>query len=136
MSLDQGPEVKVEAEEEEEQETAVLPCTICAERFSTPKELGNHILKAHCDGGGGGGGGEAQNEVDPLERTTPARRVVAKRRRMETTTTTITAATVGQAKQRISHLPVVPAPAPESQRTGGRRRNRCRHLLESSYRPQ
>ena len=43
--------------------SANYPCSICDFVFGNPRELGNHILTAHCnDAGGNSGGGSITNE--------------------------------------------------------------------------
>ena len=44
--------------------SANYPCSICDFVFENPRELGNHILTAHCNDTGGNAGGSCNNSEE------------------------------------------------------------------------
>ena len=45
-------------------EASSVPCSLCEATFGNPRELGTHILTAHCEDANGGG--EAATKVQVL----------------------------------------------------------------------
>ena len=78
-----------------------MPCSLCDATFENPRELGTHILAAHCGAEDSNGGG-----------TATAKKAKRKRKARPTLTTTLAPNIVASANPPPPLLPPLPAPPP------------------------